>query len=302
MDKTIYKTFKSTNDITLYEGDCFELVKNLPDQSVDLIITSPPYAMGKAYERAEDDLDDFTVKHKDLMPQLYRVLKVGGSICWQVGYHVKKGIVTPLDFIVNQVISDVNKTLNNNKLILRNRIIWTFGHGLNARERFSGRHETVLWYTKGNNYEFDLDAVRVPQKYPGKKYYKGDKKGQYSGNPLGKNPSDVWSIPNVKANHIEKTEHPCQFPVVVPRRLIKALTNPGDTVLDPFNGSGSTAVAAVLENRKYIGAEINNSYCEITKDRLQDVFDGVAKYREDKPVYEPTGNSAVSKKPDHFEW
>ncbi|MCD4826989.1 MAG: site-specific DNA-methyltransferase [Acholeplasmataceae bacterium] len=302
MDNKIYSAFESNNEITLYEGDCFNLVKSLPDESVDLIITSPPYAMGKAYERAEDDLDDFAIKHQQLFPELYRILKVGGSVCWQVGYHVKNGVVTPLDFVINQIISELNHSIYANKLILRNRIIWTFGHGLNAKERFSGRHETVLWYTKGSDYEFNLDEVRIPQKYPGKKYYKGEKKGEYSGNPLGKNPSDVWSIPNVKANHIEKTEHPCQFPVVVPQRLIKALTYPGDVVLDPFNGSGSTAVAALLEHRKYIGAEINKKYCDITKSRIQDVLDGVATYRIDKPVYEPKGNSSVTKKPNHFEW
>ena len=84
------------------------------------------------------------------------------------------------------------------------RVIWTFEHGAHARKRLSGRHETVLWYTKGDNYEFNLDQIRIPQKYPGKRHYKGPNRGELSGNPLGKNPGDVWSIPNVKANHVEK--------------------------------------------------------------------------------------------------
>jgi adenine-specific DNA-methyltransferase len=138
-------------------------------------------------------------------------------------------------------------------LILRNRIIRTFGHGVHASRRFSGRHETILWYTKGHNYHFDLDAVRVPQKYPGKRHYKGSKKGEWSGNPLGKNPSDLWEIPNVKFRHIEKTSHPCQFPIALVQRLIRALTKPGELVVDPFVGSGSSAAAAVLEKRAIRG-------------------------------------------------
>jgi adenine-specific DNA-methyltransferase len=127
-------------------------------------------------------------------------------------------------------------------LHLRNRIVWHFGHGLHASKRFSGRYEVILWFTKGNEYTFNLDAVRVPQKYPDKKYFKGPKKGELSGNPLGKNPSDIWEIPNVKANHVEKTIHPCQFPVELIERLVLAMTDEGDWALDPFIGVGTTAL------------------------------------------------------------
>src|ERR1041384_3300304 len=92
-----------------------------------------------------------------------------------------------------------------------------------------------LRYSKGRRYRFDLNAVRVPQKYPGKKHYKGPKKGKLSGNPKGKNPSDVWEIPNVKSRHVEKTKHPCQFPVALVQRLVRALTLPGSLVVDPFS-------------------------------------------------------------------
>jgi adenine-specific DNA-methyltransferase len=88
-------------------------------------------------------------------------------------------------------------------LKLRNRIVWTFGHGLHCQKRFSGRHETILWFTKSDDYKFKLDPVRVPSKYPFKKYFKGPNKGRISSNPLGKNPADVWDIPNVKANRAE---------------------------------------------------------------------------------------------------
>ena len=153
-------------------------------------------------------------------------------------------------------------------LIPRNRIVWTFGHGLHCKKRFSGRYETVLWFSKGEDYTFNLDDVRVPQKYPAKKHYKGAKKGQLSGNPLGKNPEDVWDIPNIKNNHPEKTAHPCQFPELLAERLIKALSPVGGVVLDCFMGSGSTGVPSLKNNRNFIGIEKDENYFEIARKRI----------------------------------
>lgn len=295
----IKEQFSSNNELTIYKGDCLELLKEIPDNYCDLIITSPPYCIGKAYEDIHDDINTFINQQKIIFDDVYRILKVGGSICWQVGYHITDAETLPLDYYVYQIFSEGSK-MYKFPLILRNRIIWTFGHGLNSTQRFSGRHETILWFTKGKEYTFNLDSVRVPQKYPGKRYYRGEKKGELSGNPFGKNPSDVWDIPNVKANHVEKTQHPCQFPVAIPRRLIKALTNVNGVVLDPFMGVGSSGVASVLENRKFIGAEIKETYFDIAKDRLQQTIDGKIRIREDVPVHEPNMNSAVAKLPDEF--
>ena len=295
----IYKKYKETNPVTLHNGDCIELLRKLPDESVDLVVTSPPYCIGKAYEDPHDDIETFRAQHVKIFKELYRVVKPGGSICWQVGYHVSNKCVIPLDFIVYDIFTTYSKNYPQ-PLVLRNRIIWTFGHGLNSTKKFSGRHETILWFTKGEQTIFNLDAVRVPQKYPGKRSYKGPNKGNLSGNPLGKNPSDVWDIPNVKANHIEKTEHPCQFPVVIPQRLIKALTIPGNLVLDPFMGSGTTGVAAIMEGRRFVGAEIVKEYYNISVTRLKEAYIGKAKVREDIPVVEPDINSAVAKLPEEF--
>lgn len=194
----IKRKFNESNRLTLFNGDCSELLKSIPSNSVDLIITSPPYCIGKAYEDPHDDIKTFKKQHEDIFDDLYRVLKTGGSICWQVGYHVSDQCVIPLDYVVYNIFTSRSANFEN-PLILRNRIIWTFGHGLNSTKRFSGRHEMILWFTKGEQSVFNLDDVRVPQKYPGKKSYKGPNKGNLSGNPLGKNPSDVWDIPNVKA-------------------------------------------------------------------------------------------------------
>lgn len=288
------KFFLSSPEIKLFNGDCIDLVRQIPDHSVDLVITSPPYFMGKAYDRSTK-IEDFIAAHERLFPEVIRVLKPGGSICWQVGYHIDKNILFPLDYTIYSLLSSVED------IYLRNRIIWTFGHGLHSKHRFSGRHETILWFSKGKDYYFDLDSVRIPQKYPGKKHYKGEKKGEYSGNPLGKNPSDVWEIPNVNANHIEKTEHPCQFPIALAQRLVKALSPNGGTILDPYMGSGSTCIAAALEERKFIGADTEHSYCKIAKERLMDLQSGNLKYRPiDQPIFEPIETSSVAIKPSNF--
>lgn len=297
--KKIYKHFKDTNKITLYNGDCINLLKRIPNESVDLIITSPPYCIGKAYESPNDDINTFRNQHIKIFPEMYRILKPGGSICWQIGYHVINGSIIPLDYIVYDVFTRDNNT-REHQIILRNRIIWTFGHGLNSEQRFSGRHETILWFTKGNQYNFELDNIRVPQKYPGKRSYKGSNKGEFSGNPLGKNPSDVWDIPNVKALHVEKTSHPCQFPVAIPQRFIKALVPTDGLILDPFAGSGTSAVAAVLQKCRFVGAEINNEYYSIALNRIKMTIDGKIKIREDKPVCEPNPKDAVATLPREF--
>ena len=289
--------------ITIYATDCMNAFCNIPDESVSLIITSPPYCMGKEYENISDDMNSFVETNTKVLKESIIVLKKGGRLCWQVGFHVNNAISIPLDIIVYNIVNNINSGLNNkNKMFLRNRIVWTFGHGVNSEKRFSGRYETILWFTKGDKYIFNLDSVRVPQKYPGKKYSHGKKAGQFSGNPLGKNPSDVWDIPNVKANHIEKTSHPCQFPVAIPQRLIKALTNEGDLIMDPFLGSGTTAVAAILENRRFVGSEIKIEYIDICKERIEKTINGCALVRPDIPVMKPDKRQKVAQKPKEFKW
>jgi adenine-specific DNA-methyltransferase len=291
----IHKKFGLEHKVVMIRGDCAKHLAELPDSCIDLTVTSPPYCMGKEYEKTKD-LNEFVKAHEQILPEIVRVTKEGGSICWQVGYHVRSGVLTPLDFLVHSIMSKLEN------LLLRNRIIWTYGHGLHTSRRFSGRHEVILWYTKGPDYFFDLDSVRVPQKYPGKKHYKGPRKGAYSGNRLGKNPSDIWEIPNVKANHIEKTLHPCQFPVALAQRLIRALTPSQGRVLDPFSGAGSTGAAAILERRKFVGFEIESTYHDIALARFSDALRGQLRFRPlEKPIYEPDAGDPITIKPPGFQ-
>lgn len=272
--------FDSAADAIIYEGSCLGLLGEMPNGSAQLVITSPPYNIGKEYEKRVS-LDQYVADQESVIREAHRVLSEGGSLCWQVGNHVDNGEVFPLDIILYPVFKSLG-------LQLRNRIIWHFGHGLHASRRFSGRHEAILWFTKGSDYYFDLDQVRVPQKYPNKRAFKGPNVGQLTCNPLGKNPSDVWEIPNVKANHVEKTSHPCQFPVELVERLVLSMTQTGDLVLDPFGGTGSSVIAAVLNGRRGAMAEVIPEYVEIACQRLRDAEMGQLRTRPiDRPVYDP---------------
>jgi DNA modification methylase len=292
-------------DVVLFQGECATLLASMPEDSVDLVITSPPYNVGKEYEKAKP-LTHYLRDQEPVIRELYRVLADTGSLCWQVGNYVQQGEVFPLDILYY----DLFKRLG---MQLRNRIIWRFGHGLHASKRFSGRYEVILWFSKTDKYLFNLDPVRVPSKYPGKRHFKGPKRGLPSCNPNGKNPSDVWEvvaqdweqeiwdIPNVKANHPEKTIHPCQFPIELVERCVLALTDEGDSLLDPYCGVGSALIAAVKNGRRGIGAEREAKYVDEARRRLRRFEAGALPIRPiGKPVFEPTGREKVSQIP--LEW
>jgi len=305
-NKRIYSKYSPDAKMILFHGDVMDFVSTIPSKSVSLIVTSPPYNIGKVYEKKQP-LDKYFDIQREVIKELYRVLKDDGSICWQVGNYVKNGEVYPLDIYYYSIFKEELG------MSLRNRIVWHYGHGLHANKRFSGRYETILWFTKNEKYTFNLDPIRVPSKYPGKRYSKGENKGKPSGNPNGKNPSDVWevltrdwdsgvwNIPNVKAKHPEKTIQPCQFPIELVERCVLALTNEGEWVFDPYSGVGSTIIAAVLHNRRSMGSEKEKIYYDITIERLQSALNGTLRRRPfGKPIFQPKGNEKVVRIPE--EW
>jgi len=244
-----------------------DFLPQLPSAVARLVVTSPPYNIGKAYEK-KVDLVTYVQQQAKVIRECVRVLANDGSICWQVGNYVNDNSIVPLDSLLYPVFRDSG-------LQMRNRIV-------------SGRYEVIIWLTKARNYVFNLDPVRVPQKYPNKRHFKGPRVGELSCNPLGKNPSDVWIFPNVKHNHVEKTSHPCQFPVELVERLILALTNEGDLVVDPFMGVGTTAVASLLRGRRAAGAEIDSTYHSIAVARVLAAANGTIRTRPmTRPVYVP---------------
>lgn len=301
---SLFSTAESVRDIaseylesasaTLYCGDRLELLRQIPNGAARLIVTSPPYNIGKEYER-RTGLDTYLRGQEETLKEAVRVLANNGSLCWQVGNHVDDAEVYPLDILIYPICKRLG-------LMLRNRIVWHFEHGLNASRRFSGRYETILWFTKSDNYVFNLDPVRVPQKYPGKKYFKGPKAGEYSSNPLGKNPGDLWVIPNVKHNHIEKTTHPCQFPVELIERLVLSMTNEDDLVVDPYMGVGSALCAAALHRRRSAGSDVVPEYLALARERVIQALAGTLRTRPmDRPVYEPDSRTKVAQRPSIFD-
>ena len=302
----IYQDFDVKNKITLHLGDSLDFLRTMPSGIATLIITSPPYNIGKIYENRKK-LDDYLSEQEAVVNELVRLLADDGSICWEVGNHVDNGEIYPLDIFFYQIFK-------NKRLILKNRIIWHFGHGLHCSKRFSGRYETILWFTKTEKYKFNLDPIRIPSKYPGKRNYKeGPNRGKPSCNPLGKNPSDIWevvktdwenelwNIPNVKSNHPEKTIHPCQFPIELVERCILALTDENDLVVDPYCGVGASLIAGIKNNRSVAGCDRDKEYINLAKQRISDFYSGKLKIRPiGKEIYVPTGREKVSQIPD--EW
>lgn len=293
-------------------GDALNILGELPDNSVQLCVTSPPYHIGKSYERGTGkNFDEYVAWISKILCVIEKKLSDGGSICLQVGSHVRNGKLLPLDYVFFPILQGLGLTF-------RNRIIWRYNFGFNAVKRLSGRYEVVLWFTKGDEYKFNLDPIRVPQLYPGKRHpaSKGAKAGKPSGNPKGKNPSDywefnghtaffgdpVWNIPNVKSNHPEKeAAHPCQFPNELVERCVLALSDPGDIVIDPFAGTGTTVICAELHKRVGIGIEIDKDYAESAADRLRKALAGELPIRKSgQEPHKPKPNEKVSTVPS--EW
>jgi len=297
LEAQVGELVRGDRDAVIHLGDRLELLRAFPERSVQLIITSPPYNIGKKYEQKRS-LDDYVEEQVATIEACYRVLRDGGSICWQVGNHVNGARGTqeiyPLDIILYPVFKGLG-------LKLRNRVVWHFEHGLHCSKRLSGRHETIIWFTRADEYVFNLDPIRVPQKYPGKKQYHGPRAGEYSCNPLGKNPGDVWVFPNVKHNHVEKTIHPCQFPIELVERFVLSCTNPGDIVVDPYAGVMTAVAAAVMHGRRGAGADVVDEYVQVGRQRVDLARAGLLRVRPmSRDVYRAPEGSAITRRPHDF--
>lgn len=246
-----------------YELRCLDLLdglRALPAASVDLTVTSPPYNIGKEYESPRA-LADYLAWCETWLHEIYRVTKPQGALWLNLGYLevAGKGRAVPLPYLL----------WDKSPFYLQQEVVWHYEAGVAARKAFSPRNEKWLWFVKDpQKYTFNLDAVRDPNvKYPNQK-----KNGKLKVNPLGKNPGDVWRIPKVtsgaKRSSKERMPHPAQFPLAVIERIIRACSHPGELVLDPFAGSGSTLAAAYGCDRASLGFEIRSDYAEMALNRL----------------------------------
>lgn len=251
--------FKNKNTI-LYNMNSLDAMQNLPNEIFDLVLTSPPYNIGKEYEKIKP-IKEYLKWSEIWMDHVYNLVKNNGSFWLNIGYTPikNKGKAVPLSYLL----------WDKNKFFLIQELVWHYGAGVAARKSLSPRNEKVLWFVKNeNNYTFNLDDIRDPNvKYPNQK-----KNGKVRVNPLGKNPSDVWNIPKVtsgsKRHSKERVNHPAQTPIELFKRIILASTNKGDWVLDPFVGSGTACVVSNSLGRKSIGFDTNKDYLDIAISRI----------------------------------
>jgi DNA modification methylase len=269
--------------------DCLPLMNDtLPEGSVDLVVSSPPYNLEKVYE-TKKPMEEYLKWAREVVKALARVVKKDGAVCWQIGNWVnkKEKHIIPLDCLYIPIFQEFG-------FHLKNRIIWRIAHGLHSKYRLSPRYEVVLWFVKDpKDFCFNLDEIRIPANESAKRATKGPNKGAYSGHPLGKNPGDVWDImvaeweegiwdlPVVNAGHPDKVPcHPCQFPTELAERCVLAFSDPGDTVLDPFAGVGTTVIASIAHGRKCIGVEMYDKFADIAKERIEKFLKGELRTRQ----------------------
>lgn len=244
----------------IYQMDCVEALERLPKNLIDLTVTSPPYNIGKEYE-TRIGLDHYVSWCEEWIKGIERVSKSESSFWLNLGYLTspEKAKCLPISYLLWDKVP----------FFLIQEIVWNYAAGVAARHYFSPRNEKFLWYVKNQNqYTFNLDAVRDPNvKYPNQK-----KNGKLKCNPLGKNPTDVWEFPKVTSGtqraSPERTAHPAQFPIAVIDRIVRACSNPGDVLLDPFMGSGTTAEVALSTGRFVLGFELESKYIDIIATRL----------------------------------
>ena len=244
----------------IYNIDCLDIMKKLPEGCISLTVTSPPYNIGKEYEKPLP-LDEYLNWCEKWIAEIYRITLSTGAFWLNLGYLSIPGRAKaiPIPYLLWDRIP----------FYLIQEVVWNYGAGVAGSRFFSPRNEKFLWYVKNpDKYTFNLDAVRDPNvKYPNQK-----KNGKIKVNALGKNPTDVWEFPKVTSGQNraskERTPHPAQFPIAVIERIIKSSSNINEIVLDPFMGSGTTAITALSLQRPVIGFEIKQEYCEVAANRI----------------------------------
>jgi DNA modification methylase len=235
-------------------GDCIEVLSRVQEPFADLIFADPPFNIGYKYDKHNDKQkhDNYVAWTKDWMTVCKKVLKPHGS------FYIA---------MCDEYAADVKKTADELKLFMRNWIIWHYTFGQQTKNKFARAHTHIFYFVGDRkNFTFNEHAVRVPSD---RQLIYNDRRA----NPVGKMPDDVWSgYPRVCGTFRERAGwHPCQMPENLLKRIIAVSSNPGDCVLDPFTGSGTTAVAACQLGRNYVGVEISESYVEKAKKRLADL-------------------------------
>ena len=230
-------------------GDAIDELKKMSSDSIDLIATDPPYNLGKDYGNSIDykGWHEYELFTEQWLTEAVRVLKPTGSI------YIFMGV---------RFISKLFSLLEAKGLLFNGWVIWHYTQGMGRKRGFSPRHEDILYFTRSNDFTFNLDSVRVPQKY-----------FRERNNMNGANPSDVWQFSHVHYSNPERQPHPTQKPLAVMERIIKASSNEGDIILDPFVGSGTTCLAAHSLKRRWIGIDTNPEYIKLSEKRIKTKYE-----------------------------
>jgi site-specific DNA-methyltransferase (adenine-specific) len=268
----------------IYSGDNLPILQSLPSKSIALIYIDPPFNTGKAQSRSQlktvrDDNGDRTgfkgQRYKTvqlgersfsdafpdfldfLQPRLAeakRLLTANGSLYFHIDYREVHYCKILLDEIFGRAC-------------FLNEIIWAYDYGARTKKKWPPKHDNILWYAKDpENYIFNYDEIeRIPYMAPG---LVGPEKAA-----RGKTPTDTWWMTIVSPTGKEKTGYPTQKPLGILKRIIQASSNPGDTVLDFFAGSGTTGEAAAQLGRRFILIDNNRQAIEVMKKRLAHVPD-----------------------------
>ena len=246
------------NEFLLYNQDNLELMRSMEDNSVDLIYSDILYGTGRdfgPYQDIKKNFEEIQNFYRPRFLEFKRILKDTGNIIIQMDYHINYMI----RFLLDEIFG-----MNN----FRNEIIWHYNSAPHKKGCLGHRHDTLLRYTKSNVFTFN-EVVRepysptAPRGYEKEKYY----------HPEGKLVGDVWQIKMIGQNDkTERTGYPTQKPLELMNRIVKLFSNEGDMVFDAFMGSGSIGMAALQNNRKFIGCDISEEAYNITKERLESML------------------------------
>lgn len=259
--KLLGKPYYENEYGAIFNIDCLQALAQMPDDIIDQTFTSPPYNIGKSYEKIME-VEDYVSWCSRWLNALYNKTTDSGSLWLNIGYFSieGKGRAVPIAYYL----------WDKSPFYLQQEIVWNYGAGVAAKKYLSPRNEKILWFVKNQGiYTFNLDEIRDKDiKYPNQK-----KHGKLRCNSIGKNPSDVWQIAKVTSGEnrssSERVNHPAQTPIDLLDRILLAGSNVGELVVDPFMGSGSTFVSSIKHKRFFIGFEINKDYCDLAANRVE---------------------------------
>lgn len=241
-------------------GDCLDVLARIPDQSIQLIVCDPPYNIQLA---RWDDRQDYMTWANRWLAEAERVLAPTGNIA------IFGGLQYQGEAGSGDLLSIISHLRGASNMLLANLIIWNYPNGMSAHRFFANRHEEIAWFAKTNKYYFDLDAVREPFDEATKTAYLRDKRLNPDTVEKGRNPTNVWRMPRLNGNSKERVGHPTQKPAALIRRLVRALSYPGSTVLDFFGGSGVTMRVAIEERRNSICTDADPVFLEYAAAQLK---------------------------------